>query len=196
MTKSDDVRRRTAAHRKSKSFRGQGTIRGTGPTGAWCHLFLPADASTFLGRRGQVNVLLTVEKCEFRRTAKPDGKGGHFILFNSAMRAQTGARAGDVVEFALRPDPGPRIPAVPEALRKSLAGLPQAAAAFAALPGSHRKAYIEFIAEAKKAATRERRVDTILKKIEGWAARHSSSRGGDRDRSTDVPPCGGRSPAG
>jgi uncharacterized protein YdeI (YjbR/CyaY-like superfamily) len=53
-------------------------------------------------------------------------------------------------------------PAIPEALAAALAKHPKARAAFDAFSPSHRREYAEWIAEAKQAATRDRRVATAI----------------------------------
>jgi uncharacterized protein YdeI (YjbR/CyaY-like superfamily) len=49
-------------------------------------------------------------------------------------------------------------PAVPDDLAAALAAVPAAARAFAALPPSHRREYLNWIAEAKKPQTRATRI--------------------------------------
>ncbi len=146
-------------------------IADHGPTGAWCHLFFPAEASTFLGKRGQVPIVLRVNGAELRSTARPDGKGGHFILFNIEMREKSGAGAGDAVSVELRIDTASREVKVPADVQRALKSAKAAKAAFEAMPPSHRKAYIEFIDEANRADTRAKRVAQSLKMMEDWGAK-------------------------
>jgi uncharacterized protein YdeI (YjbR/CyaY-like superfamily) len=56
-------------------------------------------------------------------------------------------------------------PVVPEAFRKALEATPKAAAAFQAFSPSHRREYVEWIAEAKRDRTRERRIATAIEWI-------------------------------
>jgi uncharacterized protein YdeI (YjbR/CyaY-like superfamily) len=55
--------------------------------------------------------------------------------------------------------------AEPEPLRRALDASPEARSAFDAMPPSHRREYIEWIAEAKRAETRDRRIATALEWI-------------------------------
>jgi uncharacterized protein YdeI (YjbR/CyaY-like superfamily) len=55
--------------------------------------------------------------------------------------------------------------AEPEAFRAALDRSPEARSAFDAMPPSHRREYIEWIAEAKREATRDRRIATALEWI-------------------------------
>jgi uncharacterized protein YdeI (YjbR/CyaY-like superfamily) len=55
-----------------------------------------------------------------------------------------------------------QIPAVPDDLSQALSAAPKAQARFNALPPSHRAAYLTWLAEAKKADTRGRRVTKTI----------------------------------
>jgi hypothetical protein len=153
---------------RAATFSFTATIAERGPTGLWPHLFLPPAASAWLGRRGAVPVIMTAEGLPFARTARPDGAGGHFLLFNADMRERTGAEVGDRVRVSLEVDPAPRGVEPPRDLVQALKDAPRARAAFAAMPPSHRRSYIAFIEDAKRAETRVRRVQQALRMIEQW----------------------------
>ncbi|MEO7411727.1 MAG: YdeI/OmpD-associated family protein [Opitutaceae bacterium] len=59
------------------------------------------------------------------------------------------------------PKPGKELP-VPADLKKALAGNAKAAATFKAFAPSHRRAYLDWISDAKQAATREKRLNTTI----------------------------------
>ncbi|HEX2066640.1 MAG TPA: DUF1905 domain-containing protein, partial [Candidatus Thermoplasmatota archaeon] len=67
----------------------------------WTFCDLPAVASAKLGRRGRVPVDMTVGGQAFRTSCFPDGKGGHILQVNAAMRKAAGAGPGDTVAFRL-----------------------------------------------------------------------------------------------
>lgn len=56
---------------------------------------------------------------------------------------------------------------VPPALREALAASPKAKAVWAKLAKSHRREYVQWIAEAKRSETRARRVSETVKKLTG-----------------------------
>ena len=58
-------------------------------------------------------------------------------------------------------------PAMPGELKKALAARPAAAAAFEALPASHKAEYVRWITEAKGADTRTRRAGLAVAKLTG-----------------------------
>jgi uncharacterized protein YdeI (YjbR/CyaY-like superfamily) len=67
------------------------------------------------------------------------------------------------VKRVARKRSAPKPPAVvPKDLAAALANEPKARATFDAFPPSHRREYIEWITDAKTAATRERRLATTL----------------------------------
>lgn len=89
--------------------------------------------------------------------------GGEFLLgLNREVRQAAGAEAGDAVEVALELDTAPRQVELPAPLADALAGDPDASAAFEKLAFTHRKEYARWVAEAKRAETRERRVAQAL----------------------------------
>ncbi len=155
-------------------------IQPRGLMGPWCHLFFPPAASDFLGRRGQVPIRLAVEGCEFRLAARPDGHGGHFIQFNREMRDTSAKRAGESVRVVIRVDTEPRPIVIPDELEAALDGAPEARAAWESLRASDRRAYAEFVAEAKGAPTRGRRATRALTMILAAPGGRTGARRGSR----------------
>ncbi len=72
-------------------------------------------------------------------------------------RAQALIEQGAKPRRAVRPAPRP-VPELPPALVQALAGQPAAQAFFEGLAPSHRREYIEWIAEAKREETRDKRI--------------------------------------
>lgn len=165
-----------ARPRRTRTFAFTATLDERGPTGLWPHLFLPAAASEWLGRRGAVPVILSVDGAKFRRTARPDGDGGHFVLFNAEMRERSGIEPGDRFAAALEVDRAPRALETPRDLAQSLRDDPVARGAFAAMPPSHRRAYVEFIEEAKRPETRVRRIQQALRMMAEWGAQRARAK--------------------
>ncbi|WP_329050091.1 YdeI/OmpD-associated family protein [Amycolatopsis sp. NBC_01488] len=54
---------------------------------------------------------------------------------------------------------------LPEELAAALAAAPDANAAFEALPPSHRREYVQWVAEAKKAETRVSRAEKAVQRL-------------------------------
>jgi uncharacterized protein YdeI (YjbR/CyaY-like superfamily) len=58
---------------------------------------------------------------------------------------------------------------IPEELQRALDAAPDARKAFDAMPSSHRREYVDFVGEAKKSTTRERRAERALEMIRAVA---------------------------
>lgn len=177
---SPSPRAKTAAPRRKAASRGRvcvfaATLEERGPTGQWPHVFLPTSATRLLGKRGAVNVVFSANGTMFRRTAKPDGQGGHYVLFNALMRERTGIEPGDRFDAAIRLDPAPRTLEVPPDVTQSLRDDRRAREAFASLTPANRRMLVEFVKEAKRPETRVRRIQQALRMMVEWAAARSKA---------------------
>lgn len=132
----------------------------------WVYLDLSSEASASLGKRTAVPVKVHLNGFQSRATAFPNGRGGHYLMVNKEMRTGAGAETGDNVSVAIEVDKEPPTVEVPAELKRALSKSKKAKAYFESLPPSHRKAYIEFILEAEKADTRERRVKQTIERLE------------------------------
>lgn len=84
--------------------------------------------------------------------------GGEVMVgFNKAVRTAAGVEAGDTIDVVIVADASPRDVDVPSDLAEGLAAA-GAADAFTSLAPSHRKEYVRWVTEAKKAETRAKRV--------------------------------------
>jgi hypothetical protein len=124
---------------------------------------LPFDAKERYGKarapvRGRVNGV------EFRTTIAVYS-GVSLVGFNKGLRDQAGIEIGDEVSVELERDDEPREVDAPPVLAHALAGDPAAAAAFDALSYTHRREYAEWIAQAKRDETRERRATKALEML-------------------------------
>jgi hypothetical protein len=92
--------------------------------------------------------------------------GGEFLLgMRREVREAARAEAGDEVTVTIALDEAPREVEVPPALAQALEGDASAKASFDALAFTHRKEFAQWIAEAKKDETRERRVAQALQML-------------------------------
>jgi len=117
---------------------------------------VPAAVVDALGRGGRIPVRATFDGVEYRGSIA--SMGGEKVLgVLKAIRDQLGKGPGDDVTVTLVRDEAPRTVRVPDDLRAALDAAGRRAA-FDALPYSHQREYVEWIAEAKRADTRARRV--------------------------------------
>ncbi len=138
-----------------------------GPGGAWSMMRIPFNVETLWGSRARVSVRGVINGFEFRTSIFPDGKGGHTMMVNKAMKQEGGAVPGKTVRVELQRDDSPRPISVPPKFKKALARNSKAAAAFEAFAPSHRRAYMDWITQAK---LEETRVARIAKAVEMIAA--------------------------
>lgn len=144
-------------------FRGK--IVGMGPGASWAFVYLPKSASQKLGAKGRVPIRGTINGFRFRSSAFPTGDGTHEFAVNKAMQAGAKAKPGDTVDVRIEVDTATRMVRVPNELKRALAKSPKAQANFKALAWSHRKAYVDWIAEAKKPETKARRIDRAIERL-------------------------------
>src|SRR3974390_149516 len=99
------------------------------------------------------------------------------MCINQEMQAGAKAKPGDLAHFVMQRDVKPRTAKVPLALKKALAANPKARARFDKLSCSHRKEYVNWVAEAKQPETVQRRlkqlIPMLLRKNGGKPGRHS-----------------------
>ncbi|NQX11668.1 DUF1905 domain-containing protein [Microbacteriaceae bacterium VKM Ac-2855] len=115
------------------------------------------------GKRPAVNV--TVNGYEYRSTVAVMG-GRNLIAFSSDKRVATGLKGGDPIEVELTLDTAPRTVDVPTDLATALAAA-GVTAAFEALSPSAKKAHVTSVEGAKAEATRLRRVEAVVAKLQG-----------------------------
>lgn len=118
------------------------------------------------GRQPKVNV--TIGGHTYRSTVAV--RGGQFLIPLSAEnRTAAGVAADDEVDVEVTLDTAPREVEVPADLTEALATDPAARKIFDGLPFTHRKEYVRWIEEAKKAETRQTRVAKTLSKLKDGA---------------------------
>ncbi len=117
---------------------------------------LPFDPKERFGK-ARAPVRGTVNGTGFRTTVAVYA-GVPLIGFNAQLREQAGVAIGDEVTVELELDDEPHTVELPPPLRRALDEHAEAKAAFERLSYTHRREYAEWIAEAKREETRERRV--------------------------------------
>jgi uncharacterized protein YdeI (YjbR/CyaY-like superfamily) len=92
--------------------------------------------------------------------------GGEFLVgLPRAVRQAAAAEAGDTVEVTIALDAQVREVEVPPALADALAADAMAREKFDSLAYTHRKEYAQWIAEAKRSDTRDRRVQQAVEML-------------------------------
>ena len=121
---------------------------------------IPFDLTEAFGR-ARPPIRVTIRGHTWRTTPGVYDGVGHVVV-NRSVKEATGVDAPDRVRVTMELDEEPRTVDVPEDLQAALAGAPEASTAFDHLSFTHRREYVEWIAEAKRPETRARRIaDTI-----------------------------------
>jgi len=139
----------------------EATITAADRGGAY--VAVPADVVAALGGRGRFPVIATFDGVEYRGSVVSTGSGP-VIGVLQRIRAELGKEPGDVVRVTLTVDEEPRRVDVPEDLGAALADV-HLQARFDALSYSHRREYVQWIEEAKRPATRQRRIEQTVERV-------------------------------
>jgi bifunctional DNA-binding transcriptional regulator/antitoxin component of YhaV-PrlF toxin-antitoxin module len=143
------------------AMRFTATLGESGQGGRWA--VCPFDAAEAFGE-ARPPVRGTVNGVPFRSRLMRYG-GTTYLGFPKAIREQARIDTGDALDIELERDDAPREVEVPQALAAALAADPGARAVFDGLAFTHRREYAEWIAEAKRDETRERRVRKAIEML-------------------------------
>jgi hypothetical protein len=124
---------------------------------------VPLDVPATFGK-ARAPVRGTINGHPFRSTVAVYG-GRSYLPVNRALRDAAAVAAGDAVVVELEADDQPRRVDPPPDLAGALAADPDAGAAFDGLSFTHQREYAEWVAGAKREATRRRRVDQAVQML-------------------------------
>lgn len=132
---------------------------------------VPDEVVAGLGSDKRPPVRVTVAGYTYRTTVAP--MGGRFLVpVSAANRAAAGLTAGAEVTVDIELDTDSRDVAVPPDLAAALEPHPGARAYFDGLATSHRKEWVRWIEESKKAETRAARVEKAVEGLRAGRPRH------------------------
>lgn len=123
------------------------------------------DLQKVFGKKGRVPVLITIDGHAFRSSIAKYAGYPPMMVFNKQMRAATGYDVGDTVTLRLDHDLEPRKAEIPEDVDNALkaAGLRDM---LDRLSYTHQKEYMDWIMDAKKPETRQRRIARMLDELQ------------------------------
>lgn len=124
-------------------------------------IVVPDDLIEQLGAGRRPALVINVNGYEYRNTVGVMG-GKHMISISSAVRRETGLKAGDPVRVLLTVADTPREVHVPDDLAAALSREPDARAFFAKLSNSLQRFHVDNINAAKTADTRQRRIEKAV----------------------------------
>jgi hypothetical protein len=131
---------------------------GKAPYDKWTFVILPAEVHESLGGSPRAAIRGTLEGAPFRATVSR-GEGVMRFAVTGEVRQAAGVGVGDRIEVAIELDPEARLVELPAELEEALDHDPTLASQFEAMAPSHRRAWAEYIAEAKRPETRKRRAE-------------------------------------
>lgn len=144
------------------------TLVPRGPAGAI--VLTDAQVAELGGGKKAFPVRVTVNGTELSlRLARMGGE--NLIGLAKAARQQAQVEIGATVDLEIELDAAERTVEVPPDLAAALRADPHADAAFAALAYSHRKEYVRWVEEAKKAETRADRVARTVERVKAGETR-------------------------
>jgi hypothetical protein len=125
---------------------------------------VPEDVVAALGTGKRPPVRVSIGGHTYRTTVAR--MGGRFLVPLSAEnRTAAGVAAGDEVDVDIEPDAEPREVQVPADLAEALARDGVARASFQAMSFTHRKEWVRWVEEAKKAETRASRLAKTVESL-------------------------------
>ena len=128
---------------------------------------LPSEASAQLPSRGQVAVEGSIHGHRFRTVVEPDGRRGHWIRVDDELQRAAGIAAGDTVEVAVEVQPDWPEPDVPADLAAALAAAPaKIRDVWDDITPMARWEWVRWVNATANPATRERRVEVSISKID------------------------------
>jgi len=139
----------------AERFEGTLERRGSGTL-----VEVPFDVRAVFGK-ARAPVRGTVNGHPFRTTVAVYG-GRYYLGFRREVREAAGLDDGDRLAIVLEPDDAPRTVEIPAELKAALAAAPDAKAAFERLSYTHRREYVEWVSGAKRAETRQARLERAV----------------------------------
>ena len=127
------------------------------------YVAVPPAVVDALGGRRRTPVVATFDGVEYRGSVVAMGSG-MIIGVRKQIRARVGKEPGDTIRVTLVVDDAPRRVDVPDDLRAALAAA-NLQLRFDALSYSHRREYVQWIEEAKRAGTRQRRIEQTVERV-------------------------------
>lgn len=137
----------------------------------WTYIDVPAEISIKFKKTGRIPVSGSVDNVKFRTSVLPKGDGTFYFFVSIPLRQSIGKKAGDYVTVLIEEDTKPRIVNVPKDIFEALSTSDLALATFNKFSYSHKKELIEWINEAKRTETRQRRIAKAVVILESYKKR-------------------------
>ncbi len=124
----------------------------------------PFNVLEVFGSKARIPVKITVDGHSFRSSLAPMG-GCHMMVFNKEMREKTGYKGGDTIRIFMERDTEPRTVDIPDDVLVTLKQNETAYRVFLNYSYSRQKEVIEWINDAKKPETRQKRISKLMESV-------------------------------
>jgi len=131
------------------------------PAGGGAFVVVPFDVEEVFGKK-RVKVKATFDGEPYRGSVMRMGGPDYLLIIRKDIRETIGKDVGDRVLVTIEEDTEPRTVEVPQDVQAALADEPAARDFFDGLAFSHQREYITWIEDAKREATRERRITKMM----------------------------------
>ena len=132
---------------------------------------LPQEASDALPSRGQVAVDAVLNGHELTTVVEPDGRKGHWLRVDDALRTALDLADGTPVRFSLTPAETWPEPEIPDDLGAALEDADDLAATWASITPMARWEWVRWVGATRNPDTRARRVEVSIDKLRGGKRR-------------------------
>ncbi len=146
----------------NQTFKFTAMIEDAGRGGAY--VTIPFNVEQVFGKK-RVMVKAWLGGEYYRGSLVRMGGSEHILGVRKEIREKLGKAIGDEIEVVLEEDTDPREVTVPQDLQLALVSEPLAQANFGKLAYSHQKEYVQWIEEAKRPETRQKRVEQTVEKL-------------------------------
>jgi hypothetical protein len=121
---------------------------------------VPFDIEKVFGRK-RMPIVVTVNGVKYRTTVAVYG-GRYFFPMRRAIREQAGVPANGTCRLTIEPDLAPRVVEAPRDLMTAMRKHAPALARWKTWSYTHQKELVDWVTSAKRAETRERRIEKAL----------------------------------
>ncbi len=134
--------------------------------GAWTFFIIPFNVEEEFGQKNHVKVKGSINGVEFRSSLTPRGDGQHYMVVSKSVQETAGITRGDVIHVVMEPDTEERLVEIPELIQNIFKENEEAGKTFEKLSYTRRKDFVDYIIDAKKESTRDKRIAQMLQEIE------------------------------
>lgn len=132
--------------------------------GGGAYVTVPFDVEEVFGKK-RVKVKAIIEGIPYQGSLVRMGGPCHILGVLKEIREKSGKSFGDEIEVTVEEDTEPREVTIPPDVAQALETNPEADAFFKQLSYSHQREYVQWIEEAKRDTTRQKRIEDMVEML-------------------------------